>query len=167
MAGPQANPLVMLAKGLRMDLTGLLQVLGQVRAGTAADQNIRINPNRIRMTISFAPINYRQGQNPPVRIMVTVNSRTPNTRIVIKLDRLTGTTVPYFRTEQSEDELDQATTPIVTDANGQVTVYIPVDRLPTGFHTFVAGRRTVDGGIDTRSAPLPAMTSDHFRVLAP
>jgi hypothetical protein len=34
MAGPQANPLVMLAKGPRMDLMGLLQVLGQVRAGT-------------------------------------------------------------------------------------------------------------------------------------
>jgi hypothetical protein len=60
-AGPQANPPVMLAKGPRMDLMGLLQVLGQVRAGTGPlteaelqelERLVRMPPNTLQGRMS-------------------------------------------------------------------------------------------------------------------
>jgi hypothetical protein len=57
MAGPLANPPVMLAKGPRMDLMGLLQVLGQVRAGTGplTEAELQELERLVRMPPEYTP----------------------------------------------------------------------------------------------------------------
>ncbi len=115
------------------------------------------------------PLTFRQGQTPPVFMLVDIDAGYPNMPVSLRIGGIEGNEVPYSLTSGGAI-LNQATTRIRTPANSNtVRVWVPVDSLPTGVGFFQAGYPGVGGLAPNPGANRPriSLRSPAITVRAP